>query len=221
MNDGPRISPWWLAPPAALIALNLIAINTTSPSDMRNGVYQGSVVASALVSAMLFGGYSVMAAWFARANVREALALRRPRDLRQAALMSAGCVVVVSAVSLALDPFLHGDRDQGLTPTRSPHGDEWLVLALALVVLGLLVPLGEELLFRGLTFATLGRYAVPGSAVFFALAHGLPQLLIQVLIAGLLLGELRRRTDSLWPGVATHATINLLGILLALATVSH
>jgi membrane protease YdiL (CAAX protease family) len=135
--------------------------------------------------------------------------------------MSAGSVVVVSAVSLALDPFLHGDRDQGLTPTRSPHGNEWLLLALALLVLGLLVPLGEELLFRGLTFATLGRYAVPGSAILFALAHGLPELLIQVLIAGLLLGELRRRTDSLWPGVATHATINLLGILLALATVSH
>ena len=71
MNDGPRISPWWLAPPAALIALNLIAINTSSPSDMRNGVYQGSVVASALVSAIAFGGYSVMAAWFARTNVRD------------------------------------------------------------------------------------------------------------------------------------------------------
>jgi membrane protease YdiL (CAAX protease family) len=221
MNDDPRISPWWLVPPGALVALNLIALNTSSPTDLRNGVYQGSVVASALVSAILFGGYSVMAAWFARTNVRQALALRRPRDLRQAALMSAGCVVVVSAVSLTLDPFLHGDRDQGLTPTRSPHGNEWLVLALALVVLGLLVPLGEELLFRGLTFATLGRYAVPGSAILFALAHGLPALLIQVLIAGLLLGELRRRTDSLWPGVATHATINLVGILLALATLSH
>jgi membrane protease YdiL (CAAX protease family) len=221
MNDGPRISPWWLVPPGALIVLNLIAINTSSPSDMRNGVYQGSVVASALVSAIAFGGYSLIAAWFARRKVREALALRRPRDLRQAALMSAGCVVVVAAVSLALDPLLHGDRDQGLTPTRSPHGHEWLVLALALLVLGLLVPLGEELLFRGLTFATLGRYAVPGSAIFFALAHGLPALLIQVLIAGLLLGELRRRSDSLWPGVAAHASINLLGILLALATVSH
>jgi len=90
MNDGPRISPWWLAPPAALIALNLVAINTSSPSDMRNGVYQGSVVASALVSAIAFGGYSVMAAWFARTHVREGLALRRPRDLRQALLMSAG-----------------------------------------------------------------------------------------------------------------------------------
>jgi hypothetical protein len=76
MSDGPRISPWWLLPPGALIALNLIALNTTSPSDMRNGVYQASVVASAVVSAIAFGGYSVMAAWFARTNVREALALR-------------------------------------------------------------------------------------------------------------------------------------------------
>jgi ABC-type dipeptide/oligopeptide/nickel transport system permease subunit len=38
MNDSLRISPWWLVPPGALIALNLIALNTTSPSDMRLGV---------------------------------------------------------------------------------------------------------------------------------------------------------------------------------------
>jgi membrane protease YdiL (CAAX protease family) len=80
------------------------------------------------------------------------------------------------------------------------------------------VPLGEELLFRGLGFAALGRYAVPGSTIGFALAHGLLALIVPVLVAGLVLAELRRRTGSLWPGVATHATINLLGIVLALLT---
>jgi uncharacterized protein len=215
----PRISPWWLIPPAILIVANMIQLNTASPSDLRNGVYQGTVVASAVVSGLILGGYALLAARLGSPSVAASLALRRPADLGMAAKLTVGVVVLVSAVSLALDPLLHGDRDQGLTPTRAPRGDEWLILVLALVVLGLFVPLCEELLFRGLGFATMGRYAVPGSAVAFALAHGLPSLLIQVLIAGLLLAELRRRTDSLWPGVAAHATINTLGILLALATV--
>ena len=61
---------------------------------------------------------------------------------------------------------------------------------------------------------------MPGSAVFFALAPGCRRLLIRVLIAGLLLGELRRRTDSLWP-VSPPRHHHRSGILLALATVIH
>jgi hypothetical protein len=216
--ETPRISPWWLFAPGLLIAVNLIALNTASASDLRNGVYQGTIVANALASGLILGGYALLAARLGSPSVTASLALRRPADTRAAVKLTLGVVVLVAAVSLALDPLLHGDRDQGLTPTRAPHGNEWLILVLSLAVLGLLVPFCEELLFRGLGFATLGRYAVPGSAVAFALAHGLPSLLIQVLIAGLALGELRRRTDSLWPGVAAHATINMLGILVALAT---
>jgi membrane protease YdiL (CAAX protease family) len=216
-----RISPWWLLPPVLLFAGNAIALNTASAADTRNGVYRGSVVAQALLSAVVFGGYALLAARLSRVPLRSALALRRPADLRRSAVMVVAAVAAISAVSLALEPFLHGDRDQGLTPTRLPSGQEWLILGLALVVLGLLVPLGEELLFRGLGFATLGRFAVPGTAVGFALAHGLLALLVPVLVAGVALAELRRRSGSLWPGVATHSAINVLGILLALATASR
>jgi membrane protease YdiL (CAAX protease family) len=80
------------------------------------------------------------------------------------------------------------------------------------------VPLCEELMFRGLFYNALGRFAVPGSAAAFAIAHGIPQILVQVLVAGLLLAELRRRTGSLWPGAAAHAAVNLIGIAAALAT---
>jgi uncharacterized protein len=216
-----RISAWWLLPPGLLFAVNVIALNTASASSTRNGVYRGSVVLQALISAAVFGGYALLAARLSRVEVRSALALRRPADPRRAVVMVVAAVALISAVSLALEPFLHGDRDQGLTPTRLPHGQEWLILGLALAVLGLLVPLGEELLFRGLGFAALGRFAVPGTAVGFALAHGLAALLVPVLVAGVALAELRRRSGSLWPGVACHSAINLLGILLALATASR
>ena len=218
VREWPRISRWWLIPPGLLIALNVIAANTASAGDSRNGVYRGSVVAGALASAAVLGGYALVAARASRVPVRAALAMRRPADVAAAARLAVLAVLAITVVSLALEPLLHGDRDQGLTPTRSPHGEEWLLLALALVVLGLLVPLCEELLFRGLGFATLDRYAVPVTSLAFAAAHALPALLVQVLVAGFALGGLRRRTDSLWPGVATHATINLTGILVALLT---
>jgi len=217
--DGPRIPRWWLGPPALLIVVIVISANTASASDTRNGVYDGSQVLAALATAAVLGCYALLAAALSRVPIAPALALRRPADGRRAVLLVVAAVVLITAVSLALEPFLHGDRDQGLTPTRGPHGHEWLVLAAALAVLGLLTPLCEELLFRGLGFACIDRYPVPITAAAFAAAHALPALLIPVLVAGFALGELRRRTHSLWPGVATHATINLLAIVVALLTV--
>ncbi|MDX6553498.1 MAG: protease family protein [Gaiellales bacterium] len=218
MSSGPqvtRISPWWLLPPALLIALNVAS--ASSAPKRTNGIYDANLIALAAVSALILGGYALLAAWLSRGEPADVLALRRPREPpRRVALQVAASVVVIVVAALVLEPFLHADREQGITPTRTPHGDEWVALVLALVVLGLLTPLCEELLFRGLIFAALGRFAVPGSAVLFALAHGIPALIPPVLVAGLVLGELRRRTGSVWPGVATHATVNTGSILVSL-----
>jgi membrane protease YdiL (CAAX protease family) len=217
-RDVPRIRWPWLIPPAALFLANAVAINTTTAATQRNGVYRWPVVATGLVEAVLFGGYALLAARLSHVPVRETMAMRPSRPGSRPWLLVPAAVVLISAVSLAVEPFLHGDRDQGLTPTRAPHGHEWITLLAALAVLGLVVPLGEELMFRGLGFAALGRYAVPGTAIGFAVAHGLLSLLVPVLAAGIVLALLRARTRSLWPGYATHASINLLGIVLALLT---
>lgn len=216
--DVPRIPWYWLIPPAALFIANAVAINASSATTPRNGVYRWSVVGAGLTEAVLFGGYALLAARLSRVPVREAMAMRRPRPGSRPWLLVPAAVVLISALSLALEPFLHGDRDQGLTPTRAPHGHEWITLWAALAVLGLIVPLGEELMFRGLGFAALQRWAVPGSAIGFAVAHGLVSLLLPVLLAGIVLALLRSRTGSLWPGYAAHSSINLLGIVLALLT---
>ncbi len=213
-----RVPARWLIPPAVLLVLNAIAVNTAAADHTRNGVYRPSVVVTAVISAALLGGYALLAVRLAHAKPRPALALNRPAEMRRAAKLVAAAVVVITLTGLALEPFLHGDRSQGLTPSRTPHGREWLTLAAALVALGLFVPLCEELLFRGLGFAAIDRFAVPITATAFAIAHGLPELLPPVFIAGLVLGELRRRTESLWPGVTAHATVNLIGIIAAVLT---
>ncbi|RJQ81537.1 CPBP family intramembrane metalloprotease [Pseudonocardiaceae bacterium YIM PH 21723] len=92
-------------------------------------------------------------------------------------------------------------------------------LMLSLLFLGVLTPIGEELLFRGVVTTALLRYGpvagVVGSAVIFAVLHGVPVTMLSGLIVGLIAGELRRRSDSVWPGVVTHVTFNVASSLLA------
>ena len=52
--------------------------------------------------------------------------------------------------------------------------------------------------------------------MLFAIAHGLAVLLIPVAIAGLLLGLLRMRTASVYPGMGVHMSLNALALGLAL-----
>lgn len=191
----------------------------SSAPERTNGVYDGDLVALAGVSAVILGGYAVVAAWFSRAALADALGLHRPQiPLRRLLPMLAGSVVLIVAAALVLEPFLHAEREQGITPTRTPSGEEWAILALAVIILGLLTPVCEELLFRGLIFAALGRFAVLGSAALFAVAHAIPELIPPVFVAGLVLGELRRRTGSIWPGVAVHAAVNTGSILVSVLT---
>jgi len=214
---GPRrISPWWLLPPALLFALNMATVLATDQATTENGVYSGGYLAAAALTAVILGGYALAAARFSHVDPRASLAVVPPPAgwWRPAGVAFAAILIV----NLALDPVLHGDKAQGITPDRPPHGSEWVILAISLVVLSVVVPAAEELLFRGLAFATLGRYAVVGSAALFAFAHALPELLPVVFLSGLALGALRRRTGSVIPGMAAHGLLNLTGILVAIAT---
>lgn len=101
-------------------------------------------------------------------------------------------------------------------------------IALSFLFLGILTPLGEELFFRGVVTTVLLRYGplvgVIGSTVVFALLHGEPILMISAVLVGLPAAELRRRTNSLWPGVALHIVFDLIsciGLFLSLPTINH
>jgi membrane protease YdiL (CAAX protease family) len=89
-----------------------------------------------------------------------------------------------------------------------------LFLILSFVFLAIATPIGEEALFRGVVTSALLRYGavvgVVGGAVVFALAHGINAVLITVLVVGLVAGELRRRSGSIWPGVMVHIVNNSL-----------
>ena len=85
-------------------------------------------------------------------------------------------------------------------------------------MLVMVAPVAEELIFRGLGFAALGQVAVPVTSLLFAIAHGLPSLLVEVAVAGLVLAEIRRRTDSVLPGMGVHMAFNGLALVVAFLT---
>jgi uncharacterized protein len=88
-----------------------------------------------------------------------------------------------------------------------------LSLVLATFFLGILTPLGEELLFRGVVANALLRYGwfvgVVGSTAIFALGHGINIVFPVAVVGGLATAEIFRRSGSVWPAVIVHVVLNL------------
>jgi membrane protease YdiL (CAAX protease family) len=96
-------------------------------------------------------------------------------------------------------------------------------VVLAILVVGLLAPLVEELVFRGLLYGYVeGRFgAIPAlvvSSLAFAAAHVEPIHVALVLPIGALLGWTRLRTGSLWPAIAAHVANNTVAVLASYLT---
>jgi CAAX protease family protein len=92
-------------------------------------------------------------------------------------------------------------------------------IALLALVVGVIVPIGEEIFFRGLVLGALRRAlrrhaAVLVSALFFAAAHLQVVELLPILILGLVLGYLYEFTGSIVPGMIAHGLNNLAALFL-------
>lgn len=114
-------------------------------------------------------------------------------------------------------------RAEGAAPELPAGGMGDLPLLLALVLVAVATPLGEEWLCRGLLWVALrpltGRgVTIVVSAALFALLHGLNGgYLLEVphrFVAGLGFGWLRDRSGSVWPAVLAHALHNAGAVLL-------
>ena len=150
----------------------------------------------------------------------ELFALRRPTSWALAAKIALGIWVGMAILAAAIGPFLHPGREQGLTPTRwePAHAAAYISNGILIAVL---VPLIEELTFRGLGFSLLQRYgewsAILLTALLFGLAHGLVNALPLLVAFGLGLGYLRSRVDSVYPGMIVHGLFNAASLIFAVA----
>jgi membrane protease YdiL (CAAX protease family) len=137
----------------------------------------------------------------------------RASTWRPVALGALGTIALSLAVSqIGIEP--EGVK-QAIDAARQPGG-----FLKSLVVLALLAPLVEELIFRGLVYGWVaGRWGtISGwlvSSLAFAAAHYEPAHIVLVLPLGLLFGWLRRRTDSLLPSLASHIVNNGFAVIAA------
>ena len=100
-----------------------------------------------------------------------------------------------------------------------------MALILSFVMIVILAPLAEELLFRGWIFGSLrARFSagvtILATAVLFAVVHMDPTGFypVAVLAPGFILSVIRERTGSVKPAVLAHALYNGIGWLLLLFT---
>ena len=92
----------------------------------------------------------------------------------------------------------------------------------SVIVLAVLAPIAEELIFRGLLYGWIeGRWgwkpAFAASALTFAMAHFDPTFLYMILVLplGVLFSFLRWRTNSLLPSLVAHMANNAFAVLSA------
>lgn len=181
------------------------------------------LLASVLVQLAVALGISLGAAGLSRERLAARLALRR-------AALGAGALALATLGLLLTGAVLQElVRVLGIPLTGTLAEVERVMralspgqLAVALVVGGVLVPVGEELFFRGYVQSRLCRRwgTWPGiacTALFFALAHFDLLHSASALVAGLYLGWLAQRTGSTVPGMVVHSVNNLVAIAAAWA----
>jgi membrane protease YdiL (CAAX protease family) len=163
-----------------------------------------------------------IAFWIASGTpLRETFALRQPPSWGRALGLAIGLFVAALALAAALEPLLPAGEEQGLTPDGW-NGDRLPQFVASFVVIAGLVPIAEELVFRGLGYTLLAahmstRLAVLANGLLFGLAHGLVLGLPVLLLFGCALAYVRQRTGSVYPCIATHSLFNGFALIAAVA----
>ncbi len=189
----------------------------SSGTPDRNALY---LYSTAVGGAIAYG--VILLAVLAIAGFRrDLLCLARPstswlRGLGLALLLLIGIYIAVAL----MDPFLHGGREQGLTPTgwQPEHAGAY---AANFVVVAVIAPIVEELTYRGLGLTLLARLGVWPSIItigcVFAFDHGLVQAFPELALFGAALAWLRLRVKSVVPGMALHGTFNAAALIVSVA----
>jgi uncharacterized protein len=208
-KPGPLVA--WLSVAALFVASAFIG--ASSGQTDPNILYKYSFAVVSLVAYTFLLGLTLgLAIWLGRP-----LAVLGLRRFSWGWFWAAVGVIVAAAVLGALlEPILHAGEEQGLEP-KAWDPDRAPAFVVNLTVAATIVPLAEELFFRGLGVSALlplgGVAAVGITAFAFGLGHGILVALPVLVVFGAGLGWVRLRSGSVWPGVLAHGFYN--GALLA------
>lgn len=132
-------------------------------------------------------------------------------------LISAAAVGVITAAgqinSLLLAPF-SGDGGSTDLLLDLMGRDNGYMVVLIFVMLVIVPPFCEELLFRGVVLGNLLPYgkgvAIVGSALLFAAMHQNFSQFLYTAVAGVLLGMMYAESRSIWPSTLVHMINNMI-----------
>ena len=197
----------------AVLAITLGTAALTSQNSGATVWLVGIAAISALIAAL---GANVI-------RVRSPAAIGLVKTSGRWLMIGAGAGLLgflINRLVIVLYVWISGDTSnpqQGMADTAM--GGSLVQFALLLILGGLLAPLGEELLFRGVLFGWLRRWrfvlAAIISALVFGTAHGFNVVFPAAIVLGLLNAYVYEKSGSIWPAVVAHATNNTLIFILA------
>jgi uncharacterized protein len=198
----------WLVLAGALAALTYAVTFSVEEPEPRDLLFRYSTAISSIVAyAVILVPLLLIAAgvW-----TSEAFGLRQPKSWRTALGLGAAILLADFVVAFFYDwtlgPFDEGAVPEFWDPSRVPQ------FAVNFVVVAGLAPIFEEFFYRGVGYDLLERFgtatAIVVTGVLFGLAHGYVYVLPLFITYGLMLGWLRSRTGSIYPGMVVHAATN-------------
>ena len=213
-----RLVWWWvLVGSIAVLSFGGRAASDSEPDP--NVFYQYDTVAVGVALYLLLLGLVLLIA--TGLDVREAFALRRPRNWKRAALIALGAFVAMWIVAAILELIFHAGEEQGLDPERLTV-NRLAPFLLNLILAAVVVPAVEELIYRGLGFRLLAQFgdiaAVVVTSLAFALAHGIVDGIPVFFVIGSALGFVRSRTQSIYPSMIMHGLFNGIQVVLGAAS---
>ena len=218
-----RLLAWFIFVGAlTLLAYGARLTDTETPDDLA---YRWSSSVAALIQYGIMLGILLLIA--RGLPKRELFALRPPaswkRSLGLAALSLAAIYLAAFVYERVLSVFGNWDpsEEQGLVPDGWDSSRAPAFIAF-FVVVTVVAPAVEELTYRGLGISLVLPWgavlAVGVTGLLFGAAHGLLVALPILTVFGLVVGWLRVRTNSVYPGIALHGTFNAIALIASVAS---
>lgn len=207
------LRPGWAEVAAALVGLvvgGFLPAALLVKSDLDPTVLGLVLTAMTGVGGML----GFFAAFLLRIRSWSAFGIRAtsPRWLAIGAGLGIVAFVAKGFAVMAYTMLTGGEQNPQTAFAPVANGGIWAIIA-ATFFIGVVVPIAEEFLFRGVVTTVLLRYGaiigVVGGALIFALFHGINVVLPAALVCGIAAGEVFRRSGSIWPAVMVHVMFNL------------
>ena len=182
------------------------------------------IVLLAFHSAALLGAVYLVAVWWRGLTpLHLGLQPSTAQWIRRALFAGLLIYPVANWVVLLTRNLLDIHEDNPQLELIAPDGASLGAMLGMLIMVGVVAPFAEEVVFRGLFYRWLrNRWGFAASAVIsavcFAAAHGIVPLMPALALLGILLAWLTERSGSIWPAIVTHGLFNAITVVLLYTT---